>query len=65
MSGIGGYVRRCERVQGTVGHLQENCPDCGLPYADIRKGTVKHDMTVHHDWPTATPVLRFEPFDAT
>ena len=24
MSGVGGYVRRCERVQGTILHIRQN-----------------------------------------
>ena len=61
---IGGYVRRCERVTGTIYHLQENCPDCGLPYDGIRKGTIKHDMTFYHNFPTMPLMpLRTEPFD--
>jgi len=64
---VGGYVRRCERVQGTIYHLQENCPDCGLPYAGIRAGTVNHDMTYYHNWPTIMPMppLSFVPFNVT
>lgn len=62
--GIGGYMPRKDRVQGSIGHLQENCEWCGLNYRDIRKGTVKHNMDIHHeDWPTAMPVMNFVPFE--
>lgn len=52
MSGVGGYVRRCERVHGTIGHLRQ--PGQRGPYASLWT-----------ELPTfqCMPILSFVPFD--
>jgi len=60
---FGGYVRRKDRIKGFIGHWRENCEYCGLSYAEIRKGTVRHNMDYYHSWPTMMPALNFVPFE--
>lgn len=64
MSGIGGYVRRCERVtadKSTVGHLRD---DAWLRHVVLPSGAV---VTWRHEPPAfqSMPMLRFEPFNVT
>lgn len=61
--GVGGYMPRKDRIQGSIIHLKENC---GENYVELRKGTVKHNMDVDHHWPKTTtyPSLNFLSFEA-
>jgi hypothetical protein len=65
LSGVGGYVRHKDRTKGSIVHLRENCEYCGLSYAEIRKGTVRHNMDYDHRWLTVTPTLNFVPFNVS
>lgn len=62
---IGGYMRRCERVQGTIVRNPTHCTWCGISYADVRAGTAWHDLLEHPATMTAMPPLRFAKFDVT
>ncbi len=60
---VGGYVRRCERVKGTIVRNMTDCFWCGISFEGVKNGLPHPVNEPPHPRFVNVEFLKFEQFD--